>query len=133
MNVCDLEEELAIGTLVPSAESGLAQDWLLVAQEIAGVGIWDWRIDQPTARCTESNTLLYGLPPSTFMPPRELWQQLIHPDDRRRVLDELDSAVSGRCQYQTEFRVIWPDGSIHWLAGKGRGASFVIQAENHSV
>ena len=119
MNVCDLEEELAAGMMGPSGESGVAKDWLLVAQEIAGVGIWDWRIDQPPARCTASNTLLYGLPPSAFMPPREQWQQCIHPDDRRRVLDELDSAVSGRCQYQTDFRVISPHGTMHSVAGKG--------------
>ncbi len=98
----------------------VAEDWLSVVQDIAGVGIWDWRIDEPAAACTESNTMLYGLLPSTVMPPREQWQELIHPEDRHRVADELGSAARGLSQFHTEFRVIWPDGTLHWLAGKGR-------------
>src|SRR6266849_5423914 len=97
-----------------------AEDWLSVVQDIAGVGIWDWRIDQPAATCTESNTVLYGLAPSTAMPPREQWEALIHPDDRRRVSEELASAARGLSQFHTEFRVIWPDGTMRWLAGKCR-------------
>jgi hypothetical protein len=97
-----------------------AEDWLLIVQEIAGVGIWDLRIGDVAATCTESNTLLYGLPPSTVMPPREQWKELIHPGDRDRVLSELNSAASGLAQFHTEFRVVWPDGSMHWLAGKCR-------------
>ena len=45
MNVHDFET---------SAESRVAEEWLRVVQDIAGVGIWDWRVDQPAARCTES-------------------------------------------------------------------------------
>jgi PAS domain S-box-containing protein len=101
-------------------ESRTAEDWLLVVQEIAGVGIWDWRIDHDAASCTESNTALYGLAPSTVMPPREEWKALIHPEDRDRVIEELDSAASGLAEYHSEFRVIWPDGTVHWLAGKCR-------------
>ena len=98
----------------------LAGAWLQIVQEVAGVGIWDWRIDQPGAICTESNLLLYGLPPGNMMPPHEQWLSLIHPDDRARVCRELDSAAAGVSRYQTEFRVVWPDGTVHWLAGKGR-------------
>src|SRR5438034_6724305 len=97
-----------------------AEDWLSVVQDIAGVGVWDWRIDQPAATCTESNTVLYGLPPSTVMPAREQWEALIHPDDRGRVSEALAAAARGISQFHTEFRVIWPDGTTHWLAGKGR-------------
>src|SRR6266850_1770913 len=114
MNIYDLDEQSPAAS-TEAGESRVAEDWLRVVQDIAGVGIWDWQIDQPTATCTESNTLLYGLPPSTVMPPQEQWQELIHPDDRCRVLDELDSAISGLSQFHTEFRVIWPDGTMHWL------------------
>ena len=54
------------------------------------------------------------------MPPHEQWLALIHPDDRVRVATELDAAVSGLAPLQTEFRVRWPDGTVHWLAGKCR-------------
>src|SRR5437773_12447574 len=89
------------GSQRQSGHSRTAEDWLLVVQEIAGVGIWDWRIDHVAATCTESNTVLYGLPPCTVMPPMDQWKELIHPDDRCRVLDELQSAASGLAEYQT--------------------------------
>ncbi len=104
-----------------TTESRLAQDWLKVVQEVACVGIWDMRLGQPAAKCTESNLRLYGLPPGTTMPPEKEWLALIHPDDRIRVCRELDSAASGTADYQTEFRVMWPDGTVHWLAGKCMG------------
>jgi diguanylate cyclase (GGDEF)-like protein len=120
MKVYDLHQLSTAGTVHRSSESHLAEDWVRIVQEMAGIGVWDWRIDQGTAKCTESNTLLYGLPPATVMPPQGQWEKLIHPDDRQRVLDELESAALGLSEFETEFRVIWPDGSMHWLAGKGR-------------
>jgi diguanylate cyclase (GGDEF)-like protein len=112
--------ESVTGCLDGSGEPRIEEEWLRIVQEIAGVGIWDWRIAEGSARCTESNTVLYGLPPSTVMPSVELWQKLIHPDDRARVLDELDSAAVGLSQFETEFRVICPDGALRWIAAKGR-------------
>src|SRR5580658_7097526 len=119
----EIEHSTSVASLARNVGGGsgdLAGDWLHVVQEVAGVGIWDWCIDQPAAVCTESNLLLYGLPPATTMPPHEQWLALIHPDDRDRVCNELDSAIAGVSRLQTEFRVIWPDGTVHWLAGKCR-------------
>lgn len=113
----------ALAQKLGTGDSNLAGNWLDVVQKIAEVGIWDWHIDQPSAVCTESNLRLYGLAPQTTMPPHEEWLALIHPDDRSRVCSELDSAACGVAKFHTEFRVMWPDGTVHWLAGKCSGVS----------
>ena len=45
---------------------------------------------------------------------------LIHPDDHTFVLEELACAAAREGEYETEFRVKWPDESEHWLAVKGQ-------------
>ena len=46
--------------------------------------------------------------------------EFVHPDDRDYVLDVLQTAVINRSEYQLEYRVVWPDRSLHWLAAKAR-------------
>jgi light-regulated signal transduction histidine kinase (bacteriophytochrome) len=55
------------------------------------------------------------LPAMTF----EEWLSLIHSEDRDRVHREMQTALSETHSFDSEFRVVHPDGSIHWLAGKG--------------
>ncbi|CAN5401589.1 hypothetical protein BH09PSE5_BH09PSE5_02080 [soil metagenome] len=45
----------------------------------------------------------------------------VHPDDRQRVQDAYDRALASSSEYVAEYRVIWPDGSVHWLQSLGRG------------
>jgi PAS domain S-box-containing protein len=46
--------------------------------------------------------------------------EAIHPEDRARVRAAFRQAVSAREEYNAEYRVIWPDGAIHWLVSRGR-------------
>jgi signal transduction histidine kinase/ActR/RegA family two-component response regulator len=49
-------------------------------------------------------------------------KESIHPDDRERVSESFWRAVRNREVYGLEHRVIWPDGSLHWMAAHGRSA-----------
>jgi signal transduction histidine kinase len=44
----------------------------------------------------------------------------VHPEDRAYVNQSWTDAIAGKGEYSVEFRVQWPDGSIHWLSSKGR-------------
>ena len=43
----------------------------------------------------------------------------VHPDDRKVMRDQIDGAIQERRDYALEFRVVWPDGSVHWQAARG--------------
>jgi serine phosphatase RsbU (regulator of sigma subunit) len=45
---------------------------------------------------------------------------LLHPDDVPATLETLDEATRTKSSYVVDHRVVWPDGSVHWLQGKGR-------------
>jgi PAS domain S-box-containing protein len=62
---------------------------------------------------------LYGLHPDHPPLPHEEWLQLVHPLDRERVEMALRKSIEDTHSWDAEFRVIWPDGSTHWLFGKG--------------
>ena len=97
-----------------------SEEWLRFAQDAAGVGIWDWDAATGETRASEQQFRLYGLDPATKFPPHEEFLRLIHPGDRDRMARELDSAMSGKSLYESQFRVVWPDASVHWLFAQGR-------------
>ncbi len=98
----------------------LSQERLELAQEVAGIGTWDWDIGANETHCSSGYGPLYGLPPGDLGPPLERWLELIYPEDRDRIRERLDRALTGADHFNDEFRVVWPDGTIHWLYGKGQ-------------
>jgi len=96
----------------------ISQESLELAQAAAGIGTYDWEVATGEGRCSELWCPLYGLPPSDRGPTHEEWAKLIHPEDRARVIEGAIQQLHG-VPCNTEFRVIWPDGSLHWLFTKG--------------
>ncbi|NJN88546.1 MAG: PAS domain-containing protein, partial [Leptolyngbyaceae cyanobacterium SL_7_1] len=44
----------------------------------------------------------------------------MHPDDRHGLTQVVDRAIVAHSQYRHDYRVVWSDGSIHWIEGRGR-------------
>jgi two-component system cell cycle sensor histidine kinase/response regulator CckA len=86
----------------------------------ARMGVWE--LDLATQRLTWSKTMaaLYGLTPEQTPTTSGAFMALIHPDDRRATELALATAVAKGSDFDTEFRVLWPDGSVHWNAGHAR-------------
>jgi len=63
---------------------------------------------------------LFGLAPGDFEGTREAWVAMEHPDDRHLVAHAIEQAVTAREPFTVEHRVVWPDGSVHWLHSFGR-------------
>jgi hypothetical protein len=63
---------------------------------------------------------LFGKPVGALLPTLEAYLEHIHPDDREKVKRAFRDAINDRTGYDIEFRVVWPDGTVHWMAGRGR-------------
>ena len=61
---------------------------------------------------------LFGLPPADTTHQKAL--DRVYPADRERVLQAFMAGAEGRAPYDIEYRVVWPDGSLHWLRSIGR-------------
>jgi len=86
----------------------------------SGTGFWEW--DIPAGKLTWSEAIFrqHGLKPSQEAPPFEAYLDTIHPEDRDGFLSDIQAAVDGGTTFAHDFRVVWPDGSIHWTHGAGR-------------
>jgi len=60
-----------------------------------------------------------GVEPGGFDGTFEMYQSLLHPEERTAVLAKVQAAVAAKSDYDVEHRVVWPDGSVHWLQGRG--------------
>jgi PAS domain S-box-containing protein len=105
------------------AQAGLRvnEERLELAREGANLGIWDWDVVNKTLTWSDHQWYLHGLTPDPTGPSHEVWQNAMHPADRRRTLRELTAALrhSNR-PYMTEYSVVKPDGSIRRLMGRGQ-------------
>jgi two-component system, cell cycle sensor histidine kinase and response regulator CckA len=101
-------------------ELRVSQERLLLAQSAAGVATYDWNLRENVGHGSREFNPLYGLPPSDTGPSIDEWLQLIHPEDRERVLAEREQTRQGGDPCDSEFRVVWPDGTLHWLLAKGK-------------
>ena len=92
---------------------------LKLAQSAAHLGLWDWDLRTNTHTVFGEYLRLYGLPADNPSPTHEEWLRLVHPDDRKGVQAALQESIERTHVWDTEFRVLWPNGSVRWLLGKG--------------
>jgi PAS domain S-box-containing protein len=96
-----------------------SEDQLARAQRAAGIGSWNWEPPTGTTSFSGEYFALHGLAREHDPFTLEAWLACIHPEDRARVDREMQHALQERGTLDIQFRVVWPDGSVHWLAGKG--------------
>lgn len=92
---------------------------LALARSAARLGIWEYDLLRNTIEYSSELAGLCGLAPDEPALSPEAWIGLIHPDDREMVQRVVRRSVEGSHQWDVEFRVVWSDGSVHWLLGKG--------------
>ncbi|MBN3906173.1 MAG: PAS domain S-box protein [Nostoc sp. NMS1] len=92
---------------------------LSLATEAVQIGIWDRNLIANTGIWSANMGPLYGLPNNTLCPSLEDYLNLIHPEDRESVAANIARMIE-EGQGAIEYRIIWPDGSLHWLHCKGQ-------------
>jgi len=86
---------------------------LSLAVQAGGVGVWDFDLVNDRLIWDDQMFELYGIKREDFSGAYSAWQHGLHPDDKERGDKEIQMAISGEKTFDTEFRVIWPDDSIH--------------------
>jgi PAS domain S-box-containing protein len=104
------------------AEAALrdSEERLRLALEAGHMGVWDWNLRTNAITWSDNLEPIHGYAPGTFGGTLEAFQNLIHPADRELVNQAVARALQEQSAYDIEFRNLWPDGSVHWMAGKGK-------------
>lgn len=97
-----------------------SEERLRLATEAADLGMWFWDLTDNNLVWTTRCKTLFGIDPDRSMS-YELFLSSLHPDDRDRTQKAVIRTLEEKVEYNIEYRTIWPDGSLHWIAAKGRG------------
>jgi signal transduction histidine kinase/ABC-type uncharacterized transport system substrate-binding protein len=85
----------------------------------AKMRFWVWDVPQDEVRASESDWSpgnWYAARPVHF----DYFMEVIHPDDRATLREAVRGALEGNGKYETEYRVMMPDTTVRWVAGRGR-------------
>ena len=115
-----VEAHVKIARLRRDAEQALRDEqerWELAAH-VGRFGQWHLDLVTRAVDLSASCKAIFGLPPEEQASAERLFS-LIHADDREAVAIRLTEAVETRTAYEVEYRVVWPDGSLHWINSRG--------------
>jgi len=93
---------------------------LTLALTSVQIGIWDWNIPTQDILWSANMGPLYGLPSGSKCPPYPALLDLIHPEDREALIRKVRQVIVQKTECVIDYRVIHPDGSIHWLSSRGQ-------------
>jgi two-component system, cell cycle sensor histidine kinase and response regulator CckA len=94
------------------------QNHLELAQQAGKIGTFEWDLLLDKIDWSIALEALYGLEAGSFGDDISKWMTTIHPEDRPEVKIEIDRALHFKQGLDLEFRIEYPDGSIHWIAVK---------------
>jgi PAS domain S-box-containing protein len=116
-----LAEAIAELSLFLAEETEHQRHQNLFYLELPHTGWWDWdiRLDQLT--WSDRLFQLLGYRPQEVVPSTQAWRDRIHPEDLEWTTQALQQDLETQGVGEVEYRVIHPDGSLHWLLVKGQG------------
>ena len=92
---------------------------LVLALAAGQLGTWRWDKASGVTEWDATLERIFGVEPGGFDGTFDGWVSLIHADDREATSAALQRALDEASGYTVEHRVIWPDGSVHWIQGRG--------------
>jgi len=93
----------------------LSNERFEMAADSANIGVWEYDLATGVLKWDERMYQLYGRDRTGGVEPYELWSNNLHPDDRARSEEDLRAAIDGIHEFDTEFRINLPDGTIRHL------------------
>jgi PAS domain S-box-containing protein len=86
----------------------------------ARMGVWELEIHSWRLSWSDTMASVFGLEPHEAPTELDAFLKLVHGDDRQVVGEALTYAVNSGTDFGMEFRVLWPDGTMRWMAGRAR-------------
>jgi PAS domain S-box-containing protein len=97
-----------------------AEERLRAALQASGTGTFYWDLRTSEVDWDEGMERLFGLAPGRAPARAGEFFKFVHHEDVDAVEAALADAQREGADFEVEFRVVWPDGSVHWLHDKGR-------------
>jgi PAS domain S-box-containing protein len=110
----------ANGTAIDVTSRKAAEQAMEVALAASRTGTFHWDIQENLLWWDIALDRLFGLRPGEAVRSLDQFIALVHPDDRAEVIRRCERCRDFGDDFEMEFRVVYPDGSLHWLYDRGR-------------
>ncbi len=91
-----------------------------LAISAAELGVWDRIIEDDILIWNDKMFEIFGIARDDFGNTYKEWLKFIHPDDKDKVLKEINLALSGEKDYNVSYRIKTPSGITKYIKGYGR-------------
>jgi PAS domain S-box-containing protein len=97
-----------------------SEERLRLALEAGRMGVWEWDTRTDALKWSKEHYTIMGLAPFGVEPDYHAWANRVYPDDLPSAMGAMRNAVEEKREYRCEYRIIWPDGSVRWVEGRGK-------------
>jgi len=97
----------------------LSEERFQQALNFAEIGAWDWNVETGDLHWSKQIAPLFGYLDNEVETSYDNFIKAVHPEDREMVQQAIKANVEQGVDYNIEHRVVWPDGSIHWVSERG--------------
>lgn len=91
---------------------------LAIITQSADIGIWDWEFGYNKLNWDEGMKRLYGIEQENQVSSFEEWNNMIHPDEKARITDEIRKAIAGIKKFDSQFKIIHKSGEVKTIKSK---------------
>jgi PAS domain S-box-containing protein len=109
----DITERMKAQQALQDSEARLS-----LAYQASRMGTFEWNMVTGVNTWSRELEAMYGLSPGSFPQTQTAWKNLVHPDDRDKAEAVVQETIETGQPAEGEWRVRWPDGSIHWILGR---------------
>jgi PAS domain S-box-containing protein len=92
-----------------------SETYLAEGEKISHTASWAWNVATGEAYWSQEHFRIFGFDPERALPSYQMFLQRIHPEDRGRAQQNIDRAVRERSDFEQEYRIVLPDGSIKYV------------------
>jgi diguanylate cyclase (GGDEF)-like protein/PAS domain S-box-containing protein len=104
------------GARVPDPTGSAEQRYRLLVEQIPAITyIADFQGVRPFLYVSPQAEELLGYPAEEWVNDVTLWDRLLHPDDRERVLAEEQRTMEAEERFESEYRLVARDGRVVWI------------------
>jgi two-component system sensor histidine kinase UhpB len=96
-----------------------SEERLRMALDAARMGIYDWDLRENRILWSRGHEQLWGYESGGYDGTYEAFSRRVHPADLPGLVAEMSRCLVAREPFQREYRVVWPDGSVHWIMEQG--------------
>ena len=96
-----------------------SEERMRLAAAAVNLGIWEWHLATNEIWATNARRAVLGWP-STGKVSFEDFMSQVHPEDRSRIRQTINDALRDGKDYESEYRLVLPDGIVRWMSTRGR-------------